>query len=678
MPFTTGLMLRDPSLHGEKSSNVAPSGATGVLLSGYRGFDARRAVLPKPTPWLVCFFPDRQQWLSVAAARAAAAIAGLVAAAARRLHGSAVLWSFVPQQLSPHPKLMSLLGRLLGHSVRHCRPHNMEKAHASAACDHLPTTSFLHFKRTRNGAFQWEQHLQSVGRPLVNVFVLLSVVCVLLNLAGFILCCQGAQLVSSMTSCQLSEDGDVCYCCSVSHTSKCPEEKLLELHPAHSCSTMRILLKKVLFALCSLNALTTAVCLMAAALRYLQIFTARTPCMDEPRATVEEREEHTQVTDPDEFVAPAPPPSYFSTFYSYTPRLARQMLGDSVIPLPHIFGARIKGVEVFCPLDTPPPYEAVAGSSTNAVTQETEIALTGLTMNPATTPPPPTCVRGRTHVHTPDMSPQMISVSTGIVPQAKPQQQLLPQWQQHTSGLTPWKKAGICRSKSDPVLMDLAARAWSGSDTPLAPFTQTTDSSTQTSQSTLAAHTQGQVTLRHFNNEIKTPRRPRPCSLVDYKSYRDTQQLVRKILEQPDTQSLVPEVQQLVDSIRNVLQSDQEHMEEAVRCASYIEQVFTDSDIGPIQPKSCQQQPAGSSSQSFHLPPRRRPGLLHLQSCGDLSSFTCAALESIEHQGDNRKVVLRAGSRAGSRTGSRTGSHLDHPYHPRPHSLIGVFRETVL
>lgn len=45
------------------------------------------------------------------------------------------------------------------------------------------------------------------------------------------------------------------------------------------------------------------------------------------------------------------------------------MLGDSVIPLPHIYGARIKGVEVFCPLDPPPPYEAVAGSSTNAVTQ---------------------------------------------------------------------------------------------------------------------------------------------------------------------------------------------------------------------------------------------------------------------------------------------------------------------
>lgn len=45
------------------------------------------------------------------------------------------------------------------------------------------------------------------------------------------------------------------------------------------------------------------------------------------------------------------------------------MLGDSVIPLPHIYGARIKGVEVFCPLDPPPPYEAIAESSTSAVTQ---------------------------------------------------------------------------------------------------------------------------------------------------------------------------------------------------------------------------------------------------------------------------------------------------------------------
>lgn len=35
------------------------------------------------------------------------------------------------------------------------------------------------------------------------------------------------------------------------------------------------------------------------------------------------------------------------------------MVAPDVIPLPHIYGARIKGVEVFCPLDPPPPYEAV-------------------------------------------------------------------------------------------------------------------------------------------------------------------------------------------------------------------------------------------------------------------------------------------------------------------------------
>lgn len=29
------------------------------------------------------------------------------------------------------------------------------------------------------------------------------------------------------------------------------------------------------------------------------------------------------------------------------------MVGPDVIPLPHIYGARIKGVEVFCPLDPP-------------------------------------------------------------------------------------------------------------------------------------------------------------------------------------------------------------------------------------------------------------------------------------------------------------------------------------
>lgn len=43
-----------------------------------------------------------------------------------------------------------------------------------------------------------------------------------------------------------------------------------------------------------------------------------------------------------------------------------RMFGDS-IALPHIYGARIKGVEVFCPLDPPPPYEAVASQPASQV-----------------------------------------------------------------------------------------------------------------------------------------------------------------------------------------------------------------------------------------------------------------------------------------------------------------------
>ncbi|KAF7641629.1 hypothetical protein LDENG_00275850 [Lucifuga dentata] len=260
-----------------------------------------------------------------------------------------------------------------------------------------------------------------------------------------------------------------------------------------------------------------------------------------------------------------------------------------------------------------------------------------------------------------DVSPQMVSAVPSMVAQAQIQ---IP----HTPAWTAWRRPRIQRSNSDPVLLDLAAKVLS-SDSPLAPSPQTTDSSTQTSQPTLAAHTHGQVTLRRGNSGARARRRPRPSSMVDYQSYRHTQQLVRRILDQPAAEGLAPEVQELVDSIRNVLQSDQEHMEEAVRCASYIEQVFTESEMahGQRGPPPPQQQPGGSS-QTFPRLPRRRPGLLHLQSCGDLSSFTCSALELPQRPGSS----LKRGSRGASRAGSRT----DHP--ERPHSLIGVFRETVL
>ncbi|XP_029776756.1 protein FAM189A2 isoform X2 [Suricata suricatta] len=201
---------------------------------------------------------------------------------------------------------------------------------------------------------------------LVNLFVLLSVVCVLLNLAGFILGCQGAQFVSSVPRCDLVDlgEGKICFCCEEFQPAKCTDkENALKLFPVQPCNAVHLLLKKVLFALCALNALTTTVCLVAAALRYLQIFAARRSCIDESQISVEEVEEHGRIPDPDDFVPPVPPPSYFATFYSCTPRMNRRMVVPDVIPLPHIYGARIKGVEVFCPLDPPPPYEAVVSQT---------------------------------------------------------------------------------------------------------------------------------------------------------------------------------------------------------------------------------------------------------------------------------------------------------------------------
>ncbi|KAF6124233.1 family with sequence similarity 189 member A2 [Phyllostomus discolor] len=51
------------------------------------------------------------------------------------------------------------------------------------------------------------------------------------------------------------------------------------------------------------------------------------------------------------------------------------MGGPNIIPLPHIYGARIKGVEVFCPLDPPPPYEAVVNQTDRP--QESSFQMSG-------------------------------------------------------------------------------------------------------------------------------------------------------------------------------------------------------------------------------------------------------------------------------------------------------------
>ncbi|XP_045436094.1 protein FAM189A2 isoform X2 [Pipistrellus kuhlii] len=445
----------------------------------------------------------------------------------------------------------------------------------------------------------------------VNLFVLLSVVCVLLNLAGFILGCQGAQFVSSVPRCDLVDlgEGKICFCCEEFQPAKCTDkENVLKLFPVQPCSAVHLLLKKVLFALCALNALTTTVCLVAAALRYVQIFAARRSCSDESQISAEEVEEQGRIPDPDDFVPPVPPPSYFATFYSCTPRMNRRMVGPDVIPLPHIYGARIKGVEVFCPLDPPPPYEAVVNETDREQTSSFQISEGS---EAATSPMELIGVPVTQGGNIPS-TPGEEGASTSVANADPPRPGRSPSARHPT----------MRRSKSDPVFHPSAERA--------APVLSC-EAATQTEgRPELAA-----VTLRRGVRPRAA--RCRPQSLIDYKSYMDTKLLVARFLEQSSC-AMTPDIHELVENIKSVLKSDEEHMEEAITSASFLEQI-----MAPLQPSPLRAQ----------LPPsRRQPGVLHLRSCGDLSTFVAAG----------RPRVERRPRRAAE----------------RPHSLIGVIRETVL
>ncbi|XP_053430644.1 endosomal transmembrane epsin interactor 1 isoform X2 [Nycticebus coucang] len=444
----------------------------------------------------------------------------------------------------------------------------------------------------------------------VNLFVLLSVVCVLLNLAGFILGCQGAQFVSSVPRCDLVDlgEGKICFCCEEFQPAKCTDkENALKLFPVQPCNAVHLLLKKVLFALCALNALTTTVCLVAAALRYLQMFATRRSCVDESQISTEEVEEHGHIPDPDDFVPPVPPPSYFATFYSCTPRMNRRMVGPDVIPLPHIYGARIKGVEVFCPLDPPPPYEAVVSQMDQEQGSSFQMPEGS---EAAESPLEPACTQvthGGDIPNTPGEENTSISTPNSTLVHPVRSRRALP--------------ALRTRSKSDPVLHH-SQRA-----TPVL----SCEAATQTERRLdLAA-----VTLRRGLRSRAS--RCRPRSLVDYKSYIDTKLLVARFLEQSSC-SMTPDIHELVENIKSVLKSDEEHMEEAITSASFLEQI-----MAPPQP----------STSRAGLPSRRRPGLLHLRTCGDLSTFTPAGRPRVERRPQRAEAE-------------------------RPHSLIGVIRETVL
>ncbi|XP_045047151.2 endosomal transmembrane epsin interactor 1 isoform X2 [Desmodus rotundus] len=464
------------------------------------------------------------------AARASAAVARAATADPGVLHGGTQLRGAIAQQLPAGEERVPVLGWLLGDTLWNHRINNLEKAYdtpgkplCAALCGMCPLK------------FSWIYP----GLPRGPVRV------------------QRAQV-------DLGE-GKICFCCEEFQPAKCTDkENALKLFPVQPCSAVHLLLKKVLFALCALNALTTTVCLVAAALRYLQIFAARRSCSDESQISAEEVDEHRRIPDPDDFVPPVPPPSYFATYYSCTPRMNRRyrsMGGPNIIPLPHIYGARIKGVEVFCPLDPPPPYEAVVNQTD------------------------------------------------------RPQASL-------------FRMSGGSEAAASPMEQDCMTVTQDG-DIPNAPGGESASTSTADSHQLQAMESGGPL------QPLRTRSKSDP--LLHHSVERDTKVLVAKILEQ-SSGNVNPDIHELVESIKSVLKCDEEHMEAAIASASVLEQIMAPGQIGPIRAR--------------RLPLRRLPGLLHLQSCGDLSTF------------------VSAGRLRGERRPRRAAE--------RPHSHIGVVRETVL
>ncbi|XP_059534332.1 protein ENTREP2 isoform X3 [Myotis daubentonii] len=178
------------------------------------------------------------------------------------------------------------------------------------------------------GVVSWKRPLSLV----VTFFMLLSAVCVMLNLAGSILSCQNAQLVSALGACQLD----------------------------------------LLFSVCALNILSTIVCALATAMCCMQMVStdilhlflphrahSSSPACVTPHGTVLH-----QTLDFEEFVPPLPPPPYYPPEYTCTPPAeAHRGLRLDLAPAPFgtLYDAAINSPGLLYPTELPPPYEAVVG-----------------------------------------------------------------------------------------------------------------------------------------------------------------------------------------------------------------------------------------------------------------------------------------------------------------------------
>ncbi|NWJ09282.1 F1891 protein, partial [Crypturellus undulatus] len=422
----------------------------------------------------------------------------------------------------------------------------------------------------------------------ITFFMLLSAVCVMLNLAGSILSCQNAQLVKSLEGCQLIKfDSDgVCVCCEMQHqTSGCSNlGETLKLNPLQECNVVRLTLKDLLFSVCALNIISTIVCALATAMccmqmvssDLLQMFLPQRPhsshhdCMT-PHGTILH-----QTLDFDEFIPPIPPPPYYPPEYTCTPLIEAQRgfhLDFAHSPFSALYEVTINSPGMLYPTELPPPYEAVIGETpTSEVTgidqqvSESTLGERNMTEGFSTQEGPSKASLPLEHLQiccgvcsqpSPYLGPAHTPSCTGSPETAA---------QQHH--ITKPRFSNIVRSTSDPVSCS------SSTEVPVSGSHMAASACQDSLSSFLPAEKQRdtrKIDLRLKSKALQTASKERPHSLVDLKAYKDTKILVAKFLEHSDC-NLPPEVRHVVNSIRSVIKSDERHMEEAIFSANIIDQ----------------------------------------------------------------------------------------------------------
>lgn len=168
------------------------------------------------------------------------------------------------------------------------------------------------------GIVSWKRPFTLV----ISFFSLLSVLCVMLSMAGSVLSCKNAQLARDFRECSM--EGKVCVCCPpIPLHRPCPEwGQELKVAFNSTCDEARGALKNLLFSVCGLTICAAIICTLSAIVCCVQIFSldlvhvqlapersvsgplGSLACTSSPPAPLL----HTML-DLEEFVPPVPPPS---------------------------------------------------------------------------------------------------------------------------------------------------------------------------------------------------------------------------------------------------------------------------------------------------------------------------------------------------------------------------------